>query len=441
VYVFYGESFHTETAARQLIEQLVPPAERSWNLEVFDGRTVELRRVLDSLRTSGFGAGYKVVWLKETPLFLSGESRPQATAAMIAEWRANRQRPAAEKLLSLVALAGWTQEQFETADFDQLGAKSERALFGAELEEEDRRTVAAIAAAARELGLEVVPRHDQAETLVECVESSLAPRVVFLLTTSSADQRRRAWQRLLRIASTVEFVVERERDQSLSERSVADVASSVARSYGKVIDPRALRVLAERAGTDPQRLAGEVEKLCLWAGERNRITAEDVQAVANDLAETWVFDFTAAFAERELGRAVTLLRELLLQGEVPLRVLALLAREVRLLLLARETLDEERGGKGVPREFTAFQKQVLPALDPRTREAFGNLHPFVLFRCLRNAERWSAKELRAAYSALARLDMEMKSGRLDPAFLLERFVWNTLRDRGTQSPPQSRVTL
>ncbi len=436
-YVLYGDSFQTEVAARELIDALVEPSQRVWNLETYDGRTANLDTVLETLRTPGLGTGHKVVWLKESTLFLSGESRLQQVGSMFSDWQANRRRAAAEKLLSLVALAGWTEEQWGGTDWSRVSEKEQREVFGTELDAEQRATVQAIAAAAREMELRVVPHREQAEELVECVESGLAPGVILILTASTVDARRRPWQRLVRVATVVEFVLERQRSQALGSRSVAAIAQRVLRDHGKNIEPAALRILVERAGSDAQRLAAEVEKVCLWVGERGSITPADVEAVAADLAAAWVFDFTAAFAERKADRAASLLRQLLEEGEVPLRLLALLAREVRNLLLAREAIEQELGGKPVPSEFAAFQRQTLPRLEAATREAFGNLHPFVLFRCFCNAQNWRAEELRAAWIRLAQLDAELKSGRGNPALLLEHFVFEIVGGGATASLPAS----
>lgn len=433
LYVLYGESYRTEEAARALVDLLVEPAQRSWNLEMYDGRTTPVETVVQTLRMAGFGSGTKVVWLKETPLFLSKDNRAEIVAAMAEHWRAKKERQAAEKLLALVGLAGWSPEQWERADWNRLPEKQERELFGAALEEDIRAALPAIAAAARQFDLQLVPHVDDAEALLECLEGGRAPQVVLLITASTADRRRRAWQRLGELGVVVEFVLERERSQALAEGAVASIAQQVARRYGKEIEPAALRLLAERAGADAQRLASEVEKLCLWAGEAKRISRKDVEAVVADLAEAWVFDFTAAVAERAPARALALLRQLLDAGEAPLRLLALIARELRFLLLAREALEEELGGKLAARDFSSFKAQVLPKLDPATARAFGDAHPFVLYRYFQNCQRWVRRELERHIVALSVLDAELKSSRGDPRVLLEHFVLSSTRERSARN--------
>jgi len=120
VYLFAGEPFATAAAAQQLLAVLVPPERRSFNLETYDGRTTPVATVLDSLRTPGFFAGTKVVWLRECTLLLSAEKRSEVTQALFAAWSEGHEQEAAEKLLTLAALAGWSKDEFQATRYTSL---------------------------------------------------------------------------------------------------------------------------------------------------------------------------------------------------------------------------------------------------------------------------------------------------------------------------------
>jgi DNA polymerase-3 subunit delta len=157
------------------------------------------------------------------------------------------------------------------------------------------------------------------------------------------------------------------------------------------------------------------------------------------MAESWVFDFTAALASRQPARALPLLGGLMEQGEPPLRLLAMIAREVRLLLIARECLDGAlRGRWRAETSFNVFQSRVLPHVDAETREAFGNAHPFVLYRRFQDAGRIDARALRSALPRLSEIDVRLKSSRSDAAILLEAFVIDWCRTGApTQQAPRA----
>lgn len=423
VYLFAGEPFETNPAAQALLDALVPAARRAFNLETYDGRTTAVSRVIDSLRTPAFLPGVKLVWLRETTLFLSGEKRADIAAALFRAWNEGREQDAAEKLLTLAALAGWSEEQFRETRWASLAKTRLREIFGTDLEAAQLAQLDAVQAACRARDLGIGAYRDESGELLAFLDAGMPPQTVVLFTASAVDARKRLAKRLREIGAVVDFGTERERSGALSRDTVDSVVRHVIAEFGKRLAPAAQALIVRRAGSEIAMLAMELEKLCLYVGERPTITEDDVRAVFRDLAESWIFDFTGALASRQPGRALPLLRSLLTQGEPPLRLLAMVARELRLLLMARECLDDALRGKWrAETSFNLFQSRVLPHLDADTRAAFGNTHPFVLYRRFQDAARIEARTVRKALLQLSELDVRLKSSRSDPAILLEAFV-------------------
>ena len=431
VYLFAGEPFETTAAAHALLDVLVPAARRSFNLETYDGRTTPITTVLDSLRMPGFFAGTKVIWVRESTLFLSGEKRADLTTALLAAWADGREQDAAEKLLTLAALAGWSQDQFRETRWSGLTKTRLREVFGDELEAEQLAQLDALHAACLARDLTVSAYRDESGALIEFLAAGMPPHTVLLFTASAVDARKRLFKRLQDIGAVLTLAPARERSGALSRETVEDLVLHVTRSFGKRLAPGVQELVLRRAGTDMAMLANELEKLCLYAGDRPSLTEDDVRLAFHDMAESWIFDFTGALAGRQLARALPLLRGLIEQGEPPLRLLAMIAREVRMLLVARECLDDtlrDKWRSDLP--FNVFQSRVLPHLDADTRQAFGNAHPFVLYRRLQDASRVSAGRLRDALIQLSDLDVRLKSSRSDPAILLEVFLIEWCRTKG-----------
>ena len=423
VYLFIGESFETRAAAQALLDALVPASRRAFNLESYDGRTTSIATVLDSVRMPGFFPGLKVVWIRESPLFLSGEKRGDLTAALLTAWSEGREVDAAEKLLTLVALAGWSQEQLRDTRWSNASKTRVREVFGDDLDAEQLAALDATQAACMARDLTVSAYRDDSSALLEFLDAGMPPHAALLFTASAVDARKRLVKRLREIGAVVDCGVARERSGTLSRETVDDVVRQVVAQFGKRLAPGAHELVTRRAGTETALLTGELEKLCLYVGDRASITEDDVRLVFRDMAESWIFDFTSALAARQLARALPLLRGLFEQGEPPLRLLAMIAREVRLLVIARECLDDALRGKWRSDiQFNVFQSRVLPSVDADTLEAFGKAHPFVLYRRFQDASRLRAAPLRTALRTLAELDARLKSSRGDPALLLEAFV-------------------
>jgi len=428
VYLLVGEPYETRAAAEALLEVLVPASRRTFNLETYDGRTTAVHLVLDSVRTPGFFPGLKVVWVRESTLFLSGEKRTDLTKGLFAAWSDGREADAADKLLTLIALAGWSEAEFRTTRWPAVPKTRVREVFGEALDDEQLAALAAVQnfCAARELT--VGGYQDESGAVIALLDAGIPPHAVLLFSASTVDARKRIVKRIRDVGVVLELDVARERSGALGRQTVEGLIAELARDSGKRVAPAAHELIARRAGSDLAMFSGELEKLRLYVGDRPLIGVDDVEAVVRDLADSWIFDFTAALAARQVARVLPLLSGLMEQGEPVLRLVAMIAREIRLLLVARECLDAAlRGAWRSGLSFNVFQSRVLPLLDDETRTAFGNVHPFVLYRRFQDAERMKAGALRIALIRLSELDVRLKSSRSDPKVLLEAFVLDWCR--------------
>ena len=125
-----------------------------------------------------------------------------------------------------------------------------------------------------------------------------------------------------------------------NERRAAQWVSERAASRGIPIDPAAADALAGAIGGDLRVVAGELEKLAVYrAGEP--IRREDVDEMVSYAREASIFAAVDAMVEGRLDAALSASHQLLRMGRPPAFILAMVARQVRLLILAKEM--KERG--------------------------------------------------------------------------------------------------
>jgi DNA polymerase-3 subunit delta len=423
VYLMIGEPFETEAVARPLIDLLVPAERRSFSLETYDGRTTPIGPILDSLRTPSLFGGTKVIWVREAALFLSADKRADLAAALFAALDDDRSLEAAEKLLALAALAGWSQERFAGIDWRSLTATDATALLGRSLDAVEADRLDALRALCAERQLTVAAFRDESGRLDEFLAAGVPPQSVLIFTAAAADRRKRVVKTIATCGAVVELSPARERSGALAPESIDALIERIVGGAGKRLASPARQLIHRRAGVHAAVLASELEKLCLYVGDAPVIEEADAAASVRDVAESWIFDFTKALAQRQAAPAVGLLRALFAQGEHPLRLLAVIARELRLLLLARDCLAGSLAGKWTQRTpYTVFRDTLLPGLAESEREALGALHPYVLYQCLQNAGRAGASWLQRGVLALQELDIAFKSSAGDPRLRLEAFV-------------------
>ena len=122
-------------------------------------------------------------------------------------------------------------------------------------------------------------------------------------------------------------------------RELAGWLRQRAAAEGLQVSEEAARLLIEWVGEDGAVLLGEVRKAALAGGADNRsVGVREVGAIVGERRLADVFELTRAVGRRDLGLALKTL-ERLLTTEEPMRMLALLARDLRMAWTVR-TLAE-----------------------------------------------------------------------------------------------------
>jgi DNA polymerase-3 subunit delta len=113
-------------------------------------------------------------------------------------------------------------------------------------------------------------------------------------------------------------------------RALADWLRQRATAEGLTVSEEAARLLVEWVGDDTAALLGETRKAALAGGGANRqIGVREVSAVVGEHRLAGVFDLTRAIDRRDVSLALRTL-DRLLATEEPMRLLGLLASEVRM---------------------------------------------------------------------------------------------------------------
>jgi DNA polymerase-3 subunit delta len=219
--------------------------------------------------------------------------------------------------------------------------------------------------------------------------------VLVFTTRQSADARRRLYKELSRRGAVVDC----------SDHPVADTRRWLQRraaQRGKELPTAVADAIIHLVGNDLNRLEGEIEKAIAYAGDEPQVTQDHVAAVAVGGTAWGVFDLTAAISERNPRAALKTARDLLAGGEASGRLLALIGREIR-LLLAVKLLGER----------TSHPQTVASEL---------GLRDWVAQRYIRQASAFTLKELQQALAALVEADLAIKSGRRDGDLAVELLV-------------------
>jgi len=171
---------------------------------------------------------------------------------------------------------------------------------------------------------------------------------------------------------------------------------------GAKMSPGAMRLLTEYVGDDLYMLAAEIEKLCLYV-QGKRIEEEDVQSLTTQARQANIFAMIDAFAEKRASIAMRLLHRLLNEGTAPTHILAMLTRQLRLMVQAKE-LDSRH----------------TPEADLRKQLGLSQYYP--VRRLLQQSALYPLPRLQAIYRKLLDTDMAIKTGKWKEQMALDMLI-------------------
>jgi DNA polymerase-3 subunit delta len=238
--------------------------------------------------------------------------------------------------------------------------------------------------------------HDS-DALIHYLKNPLETSVVVLtLHGDHLDKRKKVVKELLAGARTAQF-------DSLKGKEAAEWVVRQLRERQVRIDADALKELLVLVGNDLHLLHQECEKLATFVGENGVVTPKIVSELVPRTLEQDVFKLTEKIAERKLEDAFHIWHDLLFQKEEPVRILALVIRQFRLMFHVK-TL----AGKGMSEREMAQQLKV---------------HPYPVKLASRQARAFSEKQLRSLLAMAIAADQEIKSGKVDKELAVERLLF------------------
>jgi DNA polymerase-3 subunit delta len=247
-----------------------------------------------------------------------------------------------------------------------------------------------------------------------------------LISAGKVDKRKTFFKTLDKIGS-----VESLAGWSADERDWAERAEVTARTAVRdrkmEISDEAVAELVSRIGPNPRQLDNEIEKLCLFAGDRRQIEAGDVNAVCARNKTARAFALGDALGDRDLPRLLRRLDEELWEVKLDsqkseIGLLYGLIAKVRAMLLLKEMLRE--GWIKPEMDYHRFKAQLqrVPAEQLPGDRRFNPLalNPYVLYKALPQVKRYSETELVRAMDLLLRCNQRLVSSGLDETLVLQQ---------------------
>lgn len=174
-----------------------------------------------------------------------------------------------------------------------------------------------------------------------------------------------------------------------------------AQAYGGQFDNQAAGMLSSLVGDDTRLADHEIQKLLLYVNFERDVEIDDVQHLTAHALEGDIFALVDGLGNRNSRVASTMLHRLMEEDD-PLRIFGMIIRQFRLILLAREILDQ--GG---------LEDEIARRL---------KVHPYVAKKVAAQAQGFSLPALEMVYHDLLDADEAIKSGQSEPPLMLDLLI-------------------
>ncbi|GIP35868.1 DNA polymerase III subunit delta [Paenibacillus sp. J2TS4] len=186
---------------------------------------------------------------------------------------------------------------------------------------------------------------------------------------------------------------------TLSAEELADWVARRAGRLGMTFAAGAMERFLLYGGTDLQNLAMELDKLSLYVGTGGEVEEKLVEQMVVRTTEQSIFILIDEMVRMNTAKALDILHELFKQREEPIKIIALMARQFRMIMQVKELV-----------QVGYSHQQIAGTI---------GAHPYAVKLAAEQARKYDSGRLNGIMSKLADLDYRMKSGQIDKGFGLE----------------------
>lgn len=214
--------------------------------------------------------------------------------------------------------------------------------------------------------------------------------LVFVLNSDKVDKRKKI-TKLIKEKGEIKEFCDNENPSTFVKRSLKDYQ----------IDNSVVNLLIDRVGDNILTLESEINKIKLYKDDKV-ITKDDIFKLTSKAAYDDIFKLIDYIINDNKDKALETLNEMLKNGEEVIKIIIILANQIRLLYQAK-TLQT----KGFS------EKSIAETL---------KVHPYRIKLALQNGRKYSSESLLNNLKALADIDFGIKSGKLNKDLALEMYI-------------------
>lgn len=219
--------------------------------------------------------------------------------------------------------------------------------------------------------------------------------LVIFANYEKLDKRKKVTKTLMKEAVVIDA-------NPLEEKDLINYIDQYVSAQGYSFEKGALPLLIERTNANLTAMMGELSKLFLFHYDEKVITSDAINQLVNRSLESNVFSINDHVLSGNVQAAISVFNDLLLQKEEPIKIIAIMITQFRLLLQVK-----------ILRSKGYQQAEIAQTL---------KVHPYRVKLAMQKEKAFSQNALSTAYRYLIDADDNIKTGKLSSDLQFELFV-------------------
>ena len=246
----------------------------------------------------------------------------------------------------------------------------------------------------------LVGRKEPEDRLLSYLPQAPASSVILYFCVQNVDRKKKLFKAIEKLGGEVNF-------EPLKGAALTSFVVRAFHDLGRECPERTADLLIFTSGSDTGVLLSEAAKIAAFHPENPTVLPEDIEALATPSVENRIFRLTDAVCAGQADRALSLLRNLQLNGERPEGITGILLRQFRLLQHVKIMQYEKRSTGDI-------------------QTALGLKNSYALQSFLRQAGAFSGRQVKEAVLLCLDTDLKAKSGQLNGKTALDALVLKLL---------------
>lgn len=434
VYLLCGEeSFLVEGTLKQMLDHLLTPETRDFNLSFLEGTDVTTQEILSQVDTYPVMSDWRVVVVRDTALF---KAQQRSTPITVVRNAFKIETTNASKCISTLAkLLDVTPQQVAERHLDFINSVDTLITeLETRLTAEERQFLERLPQIAQELDVYStdVGAVDDVELMLEWLQGDLPKNSVLIFTVRGAVNERNRLVRTIDEVGRYRPFAPVEAGPSVNRDPLYIKVSEKLSEHNKQITPRAFTQLRNRTGGDMHTIAEALNKIINFVGDKRQVDEQDIRNVVTQNTYDSIFDLTDAIGKRSAKQALKSLHDVLSSGQEPIPVNSTIARQFRFALQAKLIAEKKelRPFHGrmplknfIENIFQPIAEEVGSLLPKSATHNILKQNPYVAYKIFQTLHAFTAEELAIALEKTLEIDTELKTSQTDAICILEQLVY------------------